>query len=146
MNETRGLWRGKHDDIDSSRWVVGYLIKMWGKFCLQDPQCENHVDEIDPSTLGECTGKTDRKANLIFEHDIVADSIGTRGIIKYGEYRQPFNDDEFTKHIGFYIEWLDKCDIAVLRKDLGYWLPYIEVIGNIHDKPELMRGANNDSK
>ncbi len=58
MNNLRGLWRGKR--VDNGEWVKGYLIKMWGKYHLQDQENENLVVEVDPETLGECTGLTDK--------------------------------------------------------------------------------------
>lgn len=60
------------------------------------------------------------------------------GVIRYGEYKQPFNDDQFTKHIGFFIDWLGGDTKAYLRADLGYWLPFAKIISNIHDNPDLL--------
>lgn len=142
MDELRGLWRGKHDDVDSSEWVSGYLVKMWEKFCLQDPQCENRVTEVAPSTLGECTGLRDKNGTPIFEGDILRyfDDGDELGLICFGNYGHYFNRDN---HRGFYvlrhthkrpIFW----DMPVFPVDI---IDCAEIIGNIHDNPELLKGG-----
>lgn len=145
MDEHRGLWRGKR--TDNGEWVEGFYS------CVTDNYTPKNVYSIttfetlkngeiiltgmyavDPSTLGECAGFTDKNGKLAFEGDLVKDdSNDAIGVIRYGEYRQPFNDDKFTKHIGFYIDWLEENNKATLRVDLGYWLPLVKIIGNIHD-------------
>lgn len=127
MDKTRGLWRGKHGDVDSSEWLVGYLIKMRENFCLQDPQCENNVAEVDPSTLGECTGLTDKNGKLIFEGDILRHNSGT------------LHEVVFEQRNGkAYFGWLiDKVETWQFDWD---FLRQLEVISNIHDNPELLKG------
>jgi hypothetical protein len=56
-------------------------------------------------------------------------------IIRFGDYS--FNGD---KNIGFFTEWLKFNDI--FREDIGFWVEEreLEVIGNIFDNPELLKG------
>ena len=124
MSEHRGIWRGKR--VDNGEWVKGFLVRMWGKFQLQDQENENLVIEIDPSTLGECTCVCDKNDAFIFEGDIV-------------EY------DNRICEIN-YIEWLAMFDMnpvggkrnqePTLSKVIS---PDMRVIGNIHDNPELLK-------
>lgn len=150
MNNNRGLWRGKR--VDNGEWVSGDLIQIpkldgHGKVDGTKPAIMERTPAaacyyVAPSTLGECTGLTDSNEKLAFEDDLIKyfDSIG---VIKYGEYKQPFNDDESTKHIGFYIYWLNYRKQATLRADLGYWMEFAEIVGNIHDDPGLLvRGVS----
>lgn len=94
---------------------------------------------VDPSTLGECTGLTDKNGKLIFEGDIIAyedetpgqyeyhDSLFiNRGIIKFGDGQFYFTNS-----------------IAATMDDLlNSGILDCEVIGNIHDNPELLKGAD----
>lgn len=82
--------------------------------------------------------KSDWNGRKIFEGDIVRDIFNASvvGIVRYGEYRNTFNDDEHGGHAGFYVEWKEKQDF--LRKDLVYWVKNSEFIGNIFDNPELI--------
>lgn len=85
--ESRYLYRGKR--IDNGKWVEGSLVT--GVFfrlgqeipymfcpnladydCFEDFSEENGIFEVDPSTICQCTGRTDRDKALIFEHDVVA--------------------------------------------------------------------------
>lgn len=137
------LFRGKRKD--NGKWIYGNLIKRdnvreWEYYIAQN----NSGYEVIPDTVGQYTGLTDKNGKKIFEGDIVKHHFGEeKGIVKFGEYRQPFNDDIHTKHIGFYIDWVSGEQKDLLRKDLGYWAginnkyDYEIFIGNIHDNPEL---------
>lgn len=94
--------------------------------------------DVDPETVCQYTGLTDKNGRKIFEGDIVRDIFNASvvGIVRYGEYRNTFNDDEHGGHVGFYVEWKEKRDL--LRKDLVYWVKNSEFIGNTFDNPELI--------
>ncbi|MEZ3438623.1 MAG: YopX family protein [Oscillospiraceae bacterium] len=153
MEETRGLWRGKC--VDSGEMVQGiklYFPNNLYAIITTEPLGSGRIVltgkyVVNPSTLGECTCGTDKTGKLAFEGDLVEDEFDVAiGVIRYGEYKQPFNDDKFTKHIGFYVDWIEGDDRDLLRVDLGYWLPLVKIIGNIHDNPEPLKGANNDNE
>lgn len=140
------LYKGKL--LDGGKWVQGYLYRFWDHaYILWGATCPGRfgadiapaMKEVDPETVCEYTGETDKNDRQIFEGDIFADHFDTSivGIVRYGKYKSVFNDDAFTGHIGFYIEWQQKEN--VLRKDLGYWAKESAVIGNIFDNPELLK-------
>jgi len=60
------------------------------------------------------------------------------GVVKYGNYKN-ICDDEFTDHIGFYIEWQNEELKSMVRIDLGYWLKVSSIVGNIYENPELLK-------
>lgn len=143
MNEHRGLWRGKR--VDNGEWVEGYLrkaIDFYGKVQYSIITELNEHFIVDPSTLGECTGLRDKNGKLIFEGDIIAyedetpgqyeyhDSLFiNRGIIKFGD-----GQFYFTNSIA-----------ATMNDLLNSGILDCEVIGNIHDNPELLqKGAADD--
>ena len=59
-------------------------------------------------------------------------------IVKYGRHRETTGTN-----LGFYIEWLEEDDY---RTDICFWAENreIEVIGNIFDNPELVKGGGAD--
>ena len=142
------LFRGKR--IDNGVLIVGQLLR------YEDGRariCESHTDifcyendqsiiqtiahEVCPDTVGQFTGLTDKNGKKIFEGDIVLykipDGSYAYGIVKFRE----------TNEVGFCVEWFNRHDSGWLRNDIGFWAKYreIEVIGNIHDNPELLGGA-----
>lgn len=142
------LFRGKHthvlplnEHLDGT-WVYGYLC---------DENHINAVDEdkhggkftskmlVDPETVCQYTGLPDKNNRKIFESDIFKYHFDESiiGIVRYGAYKNPFNDDEHAGHVGFYVDWLEKRDR--FRADLGYWAKVSEVIGNIFDNQELVK-------
>ncbi len=121
------LFRGKHNHVSSQNehldgtWVHGYLCN---ENHIYSPESEGEL-LIDPETVCQYTGKTDRNDRKIFENDIcklIAD------------------DDEL-----YQIQWDEDTARYVLIQFGSIMVDFdflsaddIEVIGNIFDNPELM--------
>ena len=148
-------FRGKR--IDNGEWVYGWYVER------QDTHyntysviiCEDEVaSEVDPETVGQFTGKfdTSKEKREICEGDRVKATwsdnsekdrldLWTYGIIRFGEGEVDASDyEEYSINIiGFHIEYIKGCDCIPLSL-LHY--QKIEVIGNIHDNPELLEANN----
>lgn len=137
--DSLNLYRGKRQD--NNEWIYGFYYKdIWGddsEYITYD--CENY--EIIPHTVGKCTGFPD-----CYQGDILQCPSGDEiGVVRYGEYN---NSDDFpnTDHIGFYVEWISGRDKDLLRNDLGYWLKFALIIGNVVDNPELLPESANQTE
>ena len=145
------LFRGKRRD--NGEWVYGnyilqndndskranYLIPY-----IKPRNCVN-MYPVDPDTVGQFTGLTDRNGKRIFEGDIFKADNGSQSciaVVKFGEYfPKMFYDmlcmlNHGVRKIpakGFYAETVDKHEEMILFQS-----PCVEVIGNIHDNPELL--------
>lgn len=135
MRET--LFRGKR--IDDDKWTYGFLFKFWGRcYLLWGMNGANPVkEEVYPETVGEYTGLTDKTGKKIFEGDIVklCDTWGTwRAVVEFG-------NPNANCSWGWQLRPIGKVDINtdilcwVEMEDVGV---FCEVIGNIHDNPELL--------
>ena len=101
-------------------------------------------DKIDPETLGQYSGKNDKNDTKIFEGDIVEfESHGyipdiTRGVVVFRdgcfgiEYSSKWYKDKLFHRIGSVSEWRDMGASGTITYTY-------EVIGNIHDNPELLK-------
>lgn len=133
------LFRGQTKS--DKKWIYGNLLKTDnGTYVIQNYFPFEGIGkyEVNPETVCQYTGLTDKNGRKIFEGDIVRDIFNASvvGIVRYGEYRNTFNDDAHGGHVGFYVEWKEKRDL--LRKDLVYWVKNSEFIGNTFDNPELI--------
>lgn len=138
------LFRGKR--LDNGEWVESHSIL---RVCDGVYKLDT-IDKwmmVDPSTVGQYTGKNDRNQHRAFVGDIVRcrnEQHTVYGIIRFGEIT---DTEGGSKHIGYYIEWQN--DGANMwgdwwRRDLGYWLDdqHCEICGNLHDNPELIGGED----
>ena len=130
MREHIGLFRGKA----AGEWLTGYLLVYGGKCQIwHDIENGKWNYAVDPDTVGECTGLTDRNGKLIFEGDIVSftryDALGWR-----------------RDRVGQVLHHQDTASFYVLATTGDGWgwmqIESIEVIGNIHDNPELIGGTD----
>lgn len=162
------LFRGKR--TDNGEWVYGYYTK--ARYFLDEkemhiifepdaeayPHCEfPWYEEVDHETVGQYTGLTDKNGVNIFEGDIVdlfgmkgkvvqecgAFGIGFMKTIDYDllESKIPFNNSaNFCFNDNFISFW----EVFWNYEQDDNPLYEVEVIGNIYDNPELMKGGKDN--
>ncbi len=111
--------------------------------CVTVDVCgDEYVDYEYLDNIMQYAGLKDKNGIEIYEGDIIPFHFdeNVKGIVKFGEYKNPC-DDKFSKHQGFYVEFINRDS---LRKDLGYWATVSKVIGNIYENSELLEGISND--
>ena len=141
------LFRGKR--LDTGEWVEGAYCKhdtVKVCFTTDDPKtkhliimdgfCDWGFDpplqgvEVDPATVGQYTGLTDKNGKKIFEGDIV--SFNRVNALGYT-----------TSRIGD-VRYYDELPIFYIMATTGDAWDWVDcekitVIGNIHDNPELLK-------
>ena len=146
--QDRYLFRGKRKD--NGEWVEGNLVysQTTTRGVITEIYTLEMTYEVIPETVGQYTRLKDKNGKLIFEGDIVR--------------TQPFSDKPYSskakykQHIGVveyrvshfknsFYEQDYKAEWIVNIKDYGKFTCYdwseffrCEVIGNIHDNPELL--------
>ena len=131
----RFICRGKRKDNDE--WVEGYYVCL-NENCHRiyigyaEKDCGDYYPEyceVIPETVGQCTGLKDKNGKLIFEGDILL-------FINDDGEKTPYKVFWSEEYAGYIIVTNDR---AVDTMDC--WDKYrknFEVIGNIHDNPELL--------
>lgn len=122
MNE-RFLFRGKRKD--NGEWVEGNLVytRTTTLGVVTEIYTLKMSYQVIPETVGQCTGLKDKNGKLIFEGDIVKNKAWY--VIKYDNGGYGLSAFGKTKPIPIMGHWNFNSD-------------EIEVIGNIHDNPELL--------
>ena len=102
------------------------------------------VAKVDPSTVGQYTGLTDKNGKKIFEGDIVE----RKGVTIWENYEGPdgktWSRSTNRKKDEQGIVRYDDSKTQFTTNNPCIWLGYyddMEVIGNIHDNPELLKEA-----
>lgn len=137
------LFRGKR--FDNGEWIEGDLLTPTDIIdCTEIAENTGMGDryDVDPETVGQYTGLTDKNGRRIFEGDILDLTpymITDVGVVKFGEYKDlDMGNDYPCGHVGFYVD-VEMQRISV-RKDILFFVSECKVVGNIHDDPELMKG------
>ncbi len=131
------LFRGKQKD--NGEWVYGYYVCLNGSqhriyTGYAETDCGEYFAEyleVIPDTVGQYTGLTDKNEKKIFEGDIL-------------EFTNDEGDKSLYKVLWsiIFAGWVIKrigmnCDAETMDCWSG-WREYYEVVGNIHDNPELI--------
>ena len=128
------LFRGKR--TDNSEWIYGDLVQWSDGVQIFDYDGVGKVkNNVIPETVGQYTGLKDKNGKRIFEGDIVycksrLDNANMVIIFERGQFRMVLSENYRSDQTnsGFY-------DINCFDK---------EVIGNIHDNPELLKGGEEE--
>ena len=146
------LFRGKR--VDDGAWVYGSYVEQYGAREIYlpdgvDRECGFDHYHIFPESVGQYTGLTDKNGTKIFDGDILSvtvrehvkecglrrftgKTIKTVWSVEYSERRTQGN--------GFFVFGKDRRFSLGLTKSVLYNAS-AEVVGNIYDNPELMKGG-----
>ena len=139
------LFRGKR--VDNGEWVIGDGIHYpksvnYKGTCWIDGMHEKANDwvQVIPETVGQYIGQIDKNGKKFFEGDIIENTPSWRRqrellVILFKETSFCTIDCEsFRKNKLAYAYPIDDCDY-------GVYINMFEVVGNIHDNPELIGGT-----
>ena len=127
------LFRGKR--LDNGEWAHGNLV-CWqdGTASIDDGSYDMPQWSIDPATVGQYTGLTDKNGKKIFEGDIVESAFTKKPyIVCFGEYTYTNEYGEEESVCGWY-----NVEKGGYVTGFGFAHAWATVIGNIHDNPELL--------
>ena len=142
------LFRGKR--LDNGKWAEGFIVasrentypngfEMITVDGINYDELDSYIPDfisyaVNPSTVGQYTGLKDKNGKRIWEGDIVAQN--------WYDYDEP-RDDSFGN-----VEFCEyDCSFSVMDVNKDGFMPLgrcgsyhweVEVIGNIHDNPELL--------
>ena len=129
------LYRGAR--MEDGKFVYGSLV-----FVKENDKSENELPhivisygpdtfdwfEVDPETVGQFTGMTDKNGTKIFEGDIVRHIDTTRHVVEVVNSEVYFD----TKMLEFGFRYSNELFHCQFNNEF-------EVIGNIHDNKELLK-------
>lgn len=145
------LFRGKH--YRTGKWIYGIPFKnpVFGGEDVYYPQIIPEIngvhksfysESVDEETVGQYTGLKDDDGNMIFEGDILHlteehDSFDWKALVIFGNPNGEYN-------WGWQLKMLTE---ELCNPDILLWVEtelnhvHCKIIGNVHDNPELLGGA-----
>ena len=134
-----------------SNWAYGGICQGKGAFSIiygsMDSELESPTEKhvIYTDTIGQYTGLTDKNGKKIFDGDIIKQTFHLNGferdvlsVIEYGiSYA-------YSNVCGVCERFSDGSGIAMLSVGDQTGVVFCEVIGNIHDNPELLIGGKKE--
>lgn len=145
MGLFRGKWKGKGEWVEGGLYEgkemhesVFFIVRTavdWPKEQHAIPPAEFYL--VDPATVGECTSMCDKNGKLIFEGDICRACLNPEICTATVTY---MNDIASFGWLCDEDTMLLPIDMKVAKNKVGDAV-WVEIIGNIHDNPELLEGA-----
>ena len=137
------LCRGKCNEIgkNNGKWLYGYL----GVDSIDKPFIAPIQEDgsaltgyfCDPKSIGEYTGLKDKNDKRIFEGDIVKTHYANARKADFVE-EIVFRNGRFCAKSGCSFNSLCDYTVHTINRENNIFMDSIEVIGNIHDNPELL--------
>ena len=121
---------------NNDEWVEGFFVE--NHFSVSEyRECfirdlEGTMYKVIPETVGQYTGLTDKNGTKIFESDVI--KIEFQQDFYIGEI---YWADDF---LGWIVKFLDGTTPETMELINFYNTKYVEVIGNVYDNSELLKG------
>lgn len=122
----------ERDPCNTEHYIVFDQMTDWGL-----PNRHLKADVL-PETVGQYTGLTDKNGKKVFEGDIHECIVGGKSyffVVKHGKY---YDFETADKRYGWYFQNTKTNDCNSFYGDEK---KYVNIIGNIHDNPELLKGG-----
>ena len=129
--ESKGEWKhGYLIEDEGVSYIINGVVEANDEYITIGEWCS-----VDPETLGLSIGLSDENGTEIFEGDILKGENGNLAI-----YRHPMLGFYTIDSSNYECFFADGVNVSVedFDKNLKYISKGIEVIGNVHENPELL--------
>jgi hypothetical protein len=124
-------FRGKH--IEGGEWVYGFVVKT-DKQTVIVKDIGGFYWPVDPETVGQFTERHDKNGKDVFEGDIIEGGLLGPSYIKWSEKLLGWSLVCFLP-VGIEYNLCEEGEIQIYEIDFAD----VEIIGNIHENPELLK-------
>ena len=136
------LFRGKCNEVGkyNGQWIEGFYGEDDGKPIIARSTDHGLIGYFcEPDSIGQYTGLTDKNGRKIFEGDII--HLEYSQVFFGGEYFGKYTAEVSYKEGCFITDGINNGD-EIETPLSGFDNDEVEIIGNIHDNPELLGGES----
>lgn len=133
-------FRGK--DIDTKEWTYGSLCKVADQCKIAmistfETECSGYITEVDSESVGQFTGLVVKNGKEIYEGDIITLNGRYPRVVLWDKMSWALMPTEYYHDEVFWV-------MNLQHPGNDWWEEFaneFEVIGNIYDNPELLKGG-----
>lgn len=126
----------KAKDREDGEWIEGLLSKCDNQYVICDDSGTGIF--IDENTICQYTGLTTKYGDKIWENDIVNVRVTENAGFSTRKYEDTYQVTYHNEYCYFYLK--KKKNNLLFDGNWSYFTTVLDVVGNIFDNPELVKG------
>lgn len=124
------------------RWIIGALVPIGKRPCIAEFGKLFELTEVDYESVGQFTGLSDHNGREIYEGDIITVKGDYPRVVLWDKMSWALMPTEYYHEEDFWV-------MNLQHPGLDWWDEFadeFEIIGNIYENPDMLRGGKDGNQ